>query len=74
MVMPITLTVTAVTDATVTAKMTNQQTIQLPREAVYGKPAVGQELKLIGVVAGSEDAGETAFARRLLNQLMGSSA
>lgn len=72
MIHPLSLTVASVTDTTVTATSPDRQMFQLAREAVYGTPAVGQELKVIAVAVGSEDAGETAFARTLLNQLLGS--
>lgn len=74
MIHPMPLTVASVADTIVTVTSADGQTFRLAREAVYGTPAVGQEVKLIAVAVGSEDAGETAFARKLLNQLLGSSA
>ncbi len=64
------MTVTDQNDSSVTGKTADGQTLRLPLTAVDGTPKIGQELKLIAVLPGSEDAGKTELARSLLNALL----
>jgi len=70
MLNPLSLTVIELKDGTVRAKTADGKIIELPKDALYGSPKAGQTIRLIGVAAGSEDLGQTAFAQRLLNELL----
>jgi hypothetical protein len=48
------------------------QTLALSLKAFEGTPKEGQEVMLLAVAVGSEDAGRQAMARELLNGLLGS--
>ncbi len=74
MAKPLSLTVTEVTDTFILATTSDGQRLRLPKEAVHGTPKPGQDLRLLAVAIGAEDAGKTDFARSLLNELLGPSA
>lgn len=46
------------------------QKLTLPAAAVEGSPKEGSEVSLVATAVGSEDAGRTALARHLLNELL----
>ncbi|MFA5186049.1 MAG: hypothetical protein WC551_06175 [Patescibacteria group bacterium] len=46
------------------------QTLALPKDAVEGECKAGQEVVLVAVVPGSEDAGRQKIAQHLLNELL----
>ena len=47
---------------------------RLPLQAIQGTPKIGQEVRLVGVATGAEDAGQSAFAKALLNEILNSSS
>lgn len=74
MLQPITLMVQDVNNSIVTVKTPDDQVWRLPLQAIHGTPSAGKELRLIVVTIGSEDAGQTAFAKAVLNELLNSPA
>ncbi len=69
MLQPLVLRIADIKNQTVTVTTVDGQTWSLPQTAIHGQPKVGQELRLIAAVAGAEDAGTTAMARSLLNEI-----
>lgn len=68
----LTVRVESVEGDLLTTKTTDGQTLRLPASAVAGTAKAGTELRLMAVAVGSEDAGRTEFAKRLLDELVGS--
>lgn len=71
---PITLTVQEVGNDTIKTKTSDGQVWMIPKTAILGTVKSGQELRFIAVSPGSEDAGKTALAHTLLNELLGISS
>ncbi|MBM3204845.1 hypothetical protein FJZ48_02595 [Candidatus Uhrbacteria bacterium] len=71
MLNPVRLTIQSIKPDSVVAKTSDGQLWTIPLHAIHGSVKVGQELRCIGVGVGSEDAGQTAFAQSLLNELLG---
>ena len=69
MIQPLILRVTDIKNQTVTVTTPDGQTWSLPQTTIHGQPKIGQELRLIAAVSGAEDAGTTAMARSLLNEI-----
>ena len=75
MLQPLSLTVQNIEGTMIHAKSADGKIWILPTQSVHGTPKVGQEIRLIGVAVGAEDAGQTAFAQTLLQEILeGSSA
>ncbi len=74
MLKPLTLIVQEMTETTVTLKTPDGHDWHLPLQAIHGSPKIGQEVQLIGVAMGALDAGESAFAKTLLNEILNSSS
>ena len=70
---PLTLTVQEVGNDTIKTKTSDGQTWSIPKGSVLGSVKSGTELRFIAVSPGSEDAGKTALAQTLLNELLGTS-
>ena len=70
---PLTLIVQEVNQTVVTAKTPDGQVWRFPLTAVHGTPKIGQELTLVALAVGAEDAGQSAFAKTLLNEILNSS-
>jgi hypothetical protein len=68
---PVSAKVEQLQDGQIHLKTTDGQTFRLPETAVHGTPTVGSELRLIGVVGGTEANGEGPLAHALLNELLG---
>lgn len=73
MLKPLTLTVQTIENETIKAKTSDGQVWTIPKTAISGVVKSGQELRFIAVSPGSEDAGKTALAHTLLNELLGTS-
>ncbi|MDO8617332.1 MAG: hypothetical protein Q7N87_00325 [Candidatus Uhrbacteria bacterium] len=73
MLQPLILTVQQINSTMIIAQTSNGERWQFPIGAVHGTPQVGQELKVIAVAVGAEDAGENAFAKTLLNEILNAS-
>lgn len=68
----LTVHVESVDGDTLVTKAADGQTLRLPSSAVMGTANAGMDLRLLAVAVGSEDAGKTEFAKRLLDELVGS--
>lgn len=64
-------TVQSIEGARVTLGFEDGQQLTVPTEACEGIPKVGAKVRVIAAVLGSEDAGRTALARELLNEILG---
>ena len=73
MVKPLALVVTETRSASVIAKNTDGRTWEIPLSAIDGAPKLNKEIRVIAFAAGSDDAGQSALAKGLLNELLDSS-
>ncbi|MFZ2804013.1 MAG: hypothetical protein WA001_02205 [Patescibacteria group bacterium] len=68
--MPITAKVLSITGDRVSLGFGDGQKVELPVSVFEGTPKEGLDVTLLALVLGSEDAGRTAVARNLLNELL----
>ena len=54
----------------VTVQFEDGQMLQLPKTAVDGSAQEGSEIRIIAVAPGGEQAGSSAMAKEMLNELM----
>ncbi len=71
MLNPWALTTQEVREQTVVARSADGQTVEIPKQAIFGTPKVGQELRCVATAPGNEEAAEAAFAQRIVNELLG---
>ena len=62
--------ITKIEGETATIALADGQTLVLPIKALEGECKAGQEVGLLAVALGSEDAGRQKIAQHLLNELM----
>ena len=67
----LTVRVESVEQDVLLTKAADGQSLRIPNSAVVGAAKPGTELRLMAVAVGSEDAGKTEFAKRLLDELVG---